>query len=459
MDSKPRYRVGAVGLDPRDWRLIEIVFKHSQYNRFEFTLVDDVAPGAIDILIANTLDPNGVKAVAAIRSEGRDLPVIAAVPRGAPSSARHAISIDRLTLQLLPILNRVVERELLDAGRRAATTGFTQGKPQLRVMTDGEPAVGAKGAAGLFEKPDAPPCQAPGAPMPPSIDPAGPDARGVSPPIVQTPRLGAPSDEIESPATIPMRFDEPGATPAATVLDAQSASAPREAARPITPRSAASEAVPVRAAVPAGAPVSSSVSVPDRVVAPAPMADPAAPASYATGSNLVRFPMGRSPAVVEPPRLRVLVVDDSPTVRQQLTAAFQRMGMACDAVSSAGAAIERLHEVHVDLVLADVVMPDMDGYKLTREIKRNKVLRQIPVIILTARSSPFDLARGALAGCDAFLTKPVPLKALQAAVFKQLRKSLAIDDLDLLLERAEPTSRENSESELVSRLQARQGEA
>lgn len=128
-----------------------------------------------------------------------------------------------------------------------------------------------------------------------------------------------------------------------------------------------------------------------------------------------------------------LVIDDSPTVRQQLTIAFERMGMACETAANAQAALARLAQQHFDLALVDVIMPEMDGYKLTREIKRNKRTRQLPVIILTSKSSPFDLARGALAGCDSFLSKPVPLKALEAAVVKHLRKSLAIDDLSSLL--------------------------
>ncbi|HWS75266.1 MAG TPA: hypothetical protein VN324_09015, partial [Quisquiliibacterium sp.] len=113
MNDKPVFRVGASGLDPRDWRLIEIVFRHSQYNRYEFRLSTQVDADSIDILIANSVDPEGLQALARIRASSRHVPVIAAVPRGAASSARHAISIDRLTLQLLPILNRVVELELL----------------------------------------------------------------------------------------------------------------------------------------------------------------------------------------------------------------------------------------------------------------------------------------------------------------------------------------------------------
>lgn len=144
----------------------------------------------------------------------------------------------------------------------------------------------------------------------------------------------------------------------------------------------------------------------------------------------LEFGAPRFGAAAEPaPRARVLIVDDSPTVRRQLTVAFDRMGISCEPVASAAEALARLVDEHFDLALVDVVMPDMDGYKLTREIKRSKRLRQIPVIILTSRSSPFDLARAALAGCDTYLTKPVPFRALEAAVLKQLRKALAIDDL------------------------------
>jgi len=75
-----------------------------------------------------------------------------------------------------------------------------------------------------------------------------------------------------------------------------------------------------------------------------------------------------------------------------------------------------------EMVLADVVMPDMDGYRLTRAIKRNRALRGMPVILLTSRSSPFDLARGALAGCNSYLVKPVSMQSLRETVVRHLRK-------------------------------------
>lgn len=378
MNSKPLYRVGAAGLDPRDWRLIEIVFKHSQYNKYEFRLLQDVSPDAIDILIVNTIEPEGVKAVSVIRAGGRSIPIIAAVPRGAPSSARHAISIDRLTLQLLPILNRVVELELLNPETRPMPTGFAE-------VARPAPMAAAQ-----------PPSQ-PGSHMSSSA-PAHP---GLQAAATGQPAQAASATQPNSPM--------PGAA------------TPGNDARAVPPAMPASRPLPDASRAPPARP---APTLPEAVPARAPGSQL---------SNLVAFPLGSSMDSPASQRLRVLVVDDSPTVRQQLTLAFERMGMACEVAASANAAFERLAERHFDLALVDVIMPEMDGYKLTREIKRNKKYRQMPVIILTSKSSPFDLARGALAGCDTYLTKPVPLKALESAVVKQLRKALAIDDLSALI--------------------------
>jgi twitching motility two-component system response regulator PilG len=129
-----------------------------------------------------------------------------------------------------------------------------------------------------------------------------------------------------------------------------------------------------------------------------------------------------------PAKLRALVVDDSQTVRTQLANVMSNIGMACDIADGARSALAQLANRQYDLIYVDVMMPDMDGYTLTREIKRDRS-NKAPVIILTSQSSPFDRARGALAGCDIFLTKPVGLKQFYAATTKALRKSMAVDDL------------------------------
>ena len=124
-------------------------------------------------------------------------------------------------------------------------------------------------------------------------------------------------------------------------------------------------------------------------------------------------------------RPRVLVVDDSPTVRRQLVVALSRLGIDCEAVGNAQEALDTLAMRRYELVLADVVMPDMDGYRLTRAVRKDRILKGTPVVLLTSRSSPFDLARGALAGCASYLVKPVSLQSLHDTVVRHLRKALA----------------------------------
>ncbi len=427
MENKPVFRVGAAGLDPRDWRLIEIVFKHSQYNKFEFRLVANLAEDPIDVLIVNSIEPEGLQALMRVRSSDRHIPVIAAVPRGAPSSAKHAISIERLTLQLLPILNRVVELELLPPEPAAAAPApEPAGLGPAAVPVAGPPADALHASSGAGQglraaqtAAGAAQASAPSAARTASVTPApvertagdrvgqaavpGPAASQAGWTTVPAPAANAPEGAWTGRTGVP--------PPGATAGGAAGASPAKEAGATPVPRSSPAQPTPT----------------------PAPTATPTA-----TASNLVAFPRSHLGEGANTPRLRVLVVDDSPTVRRQLAGALERLGVASEAFGSAAEALQRLAEQHFDLALLDVVMPDMDGYKLTREIKRNKQLRQLPVIILTSRSSPFDLARGALAGCDAYLTKPVPFRALEAAIVKQLRKSLAIDDLAGLIRPSTP---------------------
>jgi len=121
-------------------------------------------------------------------------------------------------------------------------------------------------------------------------------------------------------------------------------------------------------------------------------------------------------------RPRALIVDDSPTVRRQLSLALNRIGLDGEAVASASEALDVLAMRSYELMLADVVMPGLDGYQLTRTVRRDRGLRAMPVILLTSRSSPFDLARGALAGCNSYLVKPVSMQTLHETVQRQLRR-------------------------------------
>jgi CheY-like chemotaxis protein len=121
-------------------------------------------------------------------------------------------------------------------------------------------------------------------------------------------------------------------------------------------------------------------------------------------------------------RPRALVVDDSPTVRRQLAVALAQMGIDSEAVESAREALDVLRMRRYELCFVDVIMPGIDGFRLTREIKRDPATRPTSVVILTSRSSPLDLARGALAGCNCYLVKPVSMQSLRETVARQLRR-------------------------------------
>jgi twitching motility two-component system response regulator PilG len=128
-----------------------------------------------------------------------------------------------------------------------------------------------------------------------------------------------------------------------------------------------------------------------------------------------------------PPPLRALIVDDSLTVREQLRAALDRAGILSDQAAGADAAFEELRNNSYDIIFLDVVMPGADGYEVCRGIKKNAYTRSIPVLMLTSRSSPFDRARGALAGCDSYLVKPITWETFFAAVDKVLAKQFRND--------------------------------
>lgn len=104
----------------------------------------------------------------------------------------------------------------------------------------------------------------------------------------------------------------------------------------------------------------------------------------------------------------ILVVDDSLAVRNHLRALLEAGGFAVSEAESVSAALKILSHEQVECVLMDVLMPGLDGYEGCRQIKT--MLRgshAVPVVMLTSKSSPFDRIRGKMAGCDAYLTKPI----------------------------------------------------
>lgn len=113
----------------------------------------------------------------------------------------------------------------------------------------------------------------------------------------------------------------------------------------------------------------------------------------------------------------VLVVDDSMAVRAQLRSLLEAQGLKVTEVDSAEAAIRAAIASPFACILMDVLMPGMDGYEACRHIKADTCGGNKPtVVMLTSKSSPFDRIRGKMAGCDAYLTKPVDAERLYEVI-------------------------------------------
>ena len=126
---------------------------------------------------------------------------------------------------------------------------------------------------------------------------------------------------------------------------------------------------------------------------------------------------------------RILVVDDVPANVKLLEA---RLSAEYFDVVTAMNGIEALaicERAECDIVLLDVMMPDMDGFEVCRRIKGNRATHHIPVLMVTALDHPSDRVRGLEAGADDFLTKPVSEMALIARVRSLARLKMMVDEL------------------------------
>src|SRR5271166_1155938 len=126
---------------------------------------------------------------------------------------------------------------------------------------------------------------------------------------------------------------------------------------------------------------------------------------------------------------RVLVVDDVPTNVKLLEARLAAEYF--DVVTAAGGqdALAVCERAECDLVLLDVMMPDMDGFEVCRRLKSNPATQHIPVVMVTALDQPSDRVRGLEAGADDFLTKPIPELALIPRVRSLARLKVVTDEL------------------------------
>jgi two-component system cell cycle response regulator len=126
---------------------------------------------------------------------------------------------------------------------------------------------------------------------------------------------------------------------------------------------------------------------------------------------------------------RVLVVDDVAANVKLLEARLSAEYFDVVTTMSGKEALAICERAECDVVLLDVMMPDMDGLEVCRRLKSNPATHHIPVVMVTALDQPSDKVRGLEAGADDFLTKPISELALIARVRSLARLKMVTDEL------------------------------
>jgi CheY-like chemotaxis protein len=136
-----------------------------------------------------------------------------------------------------------------------------------------------------------------------------------------------------------------------------------------------------------------------------------------------RVVVHRQMGVGKPMAHRILVVDDDPNALRLISYALHREGFEVIPAQNGPEALKLVIEQPPDLVVLDVMMPQMDGYEVCRQLRENPATARLPVIMLTAKSQVEDKVRGFKAGADDYVTKPVLPAELVARVRALLVRS------------------------------------
>jgi len=118
--------------------------------------------------------------------------------------------------------------------------------------------------------------------------------------------------------------------------------------------------------------------------------------------------------------LKVLVVDDSKTIRRTAETLLSKEGCQVITAIDGFDALSKIADHKPDIIFVDIMMPRLDGYQTCSLIKHNKIFKNTPVIMLSSKDGLFDRARGRIVGSDQYLTKPFTKGELLGAISNQI---------------------------------------
>jgi twitching motility two-component system response regulator PilH len=120
--------------------------------------------------------------------------------------------------------------------------------------------------------------------------------------------------------------------------------------------------------------------------------------------------------VFEKIMINVLIIDDSPTEIYKLTTILEKSNYSVQVANSGEEGLTMAQAVRPDVILMDVVMPGVNGFQATRQLSRNEVTKDIPVVIVSTKDQATDKVWGMRQGARAYLVKPVAEAQLLKAV-------------------------------------------
>ena len=145
-----------------------------------------------------------------------------------------------------------------------------------------------------------------------------------------------------------------------------------------------------------------------------------APASSAGASAVVGRGDRQDQVPFPIPRKKILIADDSDFMRKILTKSLSEAGYEVVEARDGFEALGQLSNELPDLLVLDLIMPGIDGYKVLEQVKKSERFQQVPVIILTSRDSLLDKLKGKMSSSDEYLTKPFKPHMLLEKVQKYL---------------------------------------
>jgi two-component system phosphate regulon response regulator PhoB len=169
---------------------------------------------------------------------------------------------------------------------------------------------------------------------------------------------------------------------------------------------------------------------------------------------------------------RILVIDDEPDLLELVRVNLRQAGFEVELAATGSEAIERLRRSPPDLIVLDLMLPDLSGTEICRRVRADPDLAHVPIIMLTAKAAEIDRVVGLELGADDYVTKPFSPRELVLRVRAVLRRSEAQDEPSRVLERGgirlDPERRRcfaneqeipltSKEFDLLQRLMARPG--